>query len=146
MFKGWQGQATSDVTTITNWLDKFPDANWATRTGPESGVWVLDVDGMAGQESLYFGFGERGQQIETLGVRTSPDHYQLYFQYPTDIKIGNSVGKLGRGLDVRGAGGYVLIPPSVHPDGRAYEWLEAKPIALTPDWLLELVTAKGIAA
>lgn len=146
MFKGWQEQASSDPATITGWFDKFPEANWAIRTGRESGVVVLDVDGEAGLESLY-GLGEQARQIETLGVRTpgwkgERGGSHLYFQWPAGRLIRNSVGKLGAGLDIRGAGGYVLVPPSVNENGVAYEFLgedgENKPVASAPDWLLEL--------
>jgi hypothetical protein len=140
VFKGWQEQATSDPATIASWFDKFPEANWALRTGPESGVWILDVDGEVGLWSFYQ-LGKQALQLETLGARTSPQHCQLYFGYPVGKRIANSVGKLGEGLDVRGDGGYVLCPPSVHPSGAVYEWQdEEKPIASAPEWLLELVS------
>lgn len=46
----------------------------------------------------------------------------------------NSAGKLGPGLDVRGEGGYVVVPPS-RTEG-VYEWLDKAPLA-QPVWLLE---------
>jgi hypothetical protein len=52
------------------------------------------------------------------------------------------VGKIGSGLDVRGAGGYVLLPPSVHPDGAIYRWKDADAeIKSAPSWLLEKITS-----
>jgi hypothetical protein len=47
---------------------------------------------------------------------------QLFFVYPKGQDIRNSAGKLGPGLDIRGAGGYVILPPSGHPSGGRYEW------------------------
>ena len=143
MFKGWQEQATSDPEMIAGWLDKFPDANWGVRTGPESSIWVLDVDGEVGLWN-FWQLGEEAHWIETLGVRTSPQHWQLYFGYPAGKRIANGVNKLGEGLDIRGLGGFVLAPPSVHPDGHVYEWLENEevPVASPPNWLLELVAPR----
>jgi hypothetical protein len=68
----------------------------------------------------------------------------FYFAYPATGTIRNSTGKLGAGLDVRGEGGYVLIPPSTHPSGASYEWASANlqlAPASAPVWLLEIVTS-----
>jgi hypothetical protein len=139
----WQKLATADSAKISAWFKKFPDCNWGLRTGPASGVWVLDVDSEAGLESFFRLITEHGEQIDTFGVRT-PRGSHLYFSYPAGKRIANGVNKLGAGLDIRGAGGYVLVPPSVNECGVAYEWLgesgENKRIAPAPDWLLELVT------
>ena len=54
--------------------------------------------------------------------------------------VRNSTGKIAPGLDIRGDGGYVVAPPSVHPSGRAYEWLDFDAvIASAPAWLLQKV-------
>lgn len=45
--------------------------------------------------------------------------------------------KLAEGIDIKGVGGYVVAPPSTHPDGPAYGWLAGfSEIADAPDWLL----------
>ena len=68
-------------------------------------------------------------------------HY--YFTLPEGASIGNSVGKLGQGLDVRGTGGYVVLPASVHPDtGKLYAFDEDEPTepVEAPQWVLEKLT------
>ena len=59
-----------------------------------------------------------------------------------DVPVRNSAGKIAAGVDVRGDGGYVLAPPSIHPSGRAYAWSvdTAGAIAAAPDWLLARIT------
>jgi hypothetical protein len=57
-----------------------------------------------------------------------------FFGYPAEQEVRNSAGKLGPGLDVRGEGGYVVVPPS--RTRGAYEWLDRSPLA-GPSWLLE---------
>ena len=67
----------------------------------------------------------------------------LYFQLPADVPIPNSAGKIAAGIDVRGTGGYVLAPPSMHPSGRPYCWSvdSHNALAPAPDWLLVMISA-----
>jgi hypothetical protein len=115
--------ASSDVAVVSEWWRRWPDANVGIRTGHESGIVVLDVDPRHG------GIGS----LETLkrkhgGIPTGPQvltgsgGQHLYFAFPEN-GIRNSAGKLGDGLDVRGDGGYVVVPPSRHETGNAYTWL-----------------------
>ena len=136
----WRQLATRDPAKILRWRGDFPQCNWAIATGPASGLFVLDVDGEEGPAS-YLTLCKKHGDVETLGVKT-PTGSHLYFRYPATGVVRNSMAKVGTGLDVRGAGGYVLTPPSVHPSGAAYEWLggvEDRPTASAPPWLLRAI-------
>ena len=62
-------------------------------------------------------------------------------QLPDGPEVRGSAGKLGEGLDIRGAGGYVIVPPSVHETGRTYRWADPEQsIADAPSWLLDLLS------
>src|SRR5206468_3783690 len=69
----------------------------------------------------------------------------LWFKYVPGIK--NSAGKIARGVDVRGSGGYVVVPPSRRADGAEYQFLVDDPDgpAAAPQWLLELLLPKDSA-
>jgi hypothetical protein len=122
--------ASTDATIIRDWWERWPAANVGIATGPESGVFVLDVDGEDGQASLK-GLEALGHLPQTLRAhtgRTGQDGqrtgFHLYFNYPAGANLRNSAGALGQGLDIRAAGGYVVAPPSLHASGLRYEWAQ----------------------
>ena len=135
---------TKDPTHIERWWKKWPDANLGILTGQESGLVVLDVDGEDGKASLLALTAANGPLPKTPMVKTGRTgndgkrkgcHY--YFRAPAGISIRNSAGLVGKGLDVRADGGYVVAPPSLHPSGLLYEWLAPEqPLADLPPWLL----------
>lgn len=112
--------------------------NIAVVTGEPSGIWVLDVDGQAGEASLAALESEYGQLPATL-VHYTGNGRHLIFKWP-GYPIRNSVRRLGEKLDVRGDGGYIVAAPSKHASGTQYRFADATAaIAEAPDWLLELV-------
>jgi len=82
-------------------------------TGKISGLAVVDIDSEEAKSKF--------PTPITPTVRTKKG-WHLYFKYPTG-GIKNSAGKIMEKVDVRGDGGYVVAPPSAHPDGGTYEWL-----------------------
>ena len=79
-----------------------------------------------------------GPLPKTTTFRTGGGGRQRLFSLPKGVRIPNSIGKLGSGLDIRGEGGYIIIPPSVsHKGGYVWEW-PGKP-AEAPPWLVELI-------
>jgi hypothetical protein len=112
--------ATRDKAVICSWFSDGQLVNIGIRTGPESGILVLDVDPRHGGDESLKGLGTLP---DTATVETGGGGWHRYFKYPAGLNIRNSAGKLGPGLDIRGAGGYVVAPPSIHVSGRVYTWL-----------------------
>lgn len=121
--------------------------NVGIATGAISNFFVLDVDGIEGQQTLKELETTYGALPETVTVQSGKGkHY--YFRMPEDKRIirnlsGRSVdGEVLPSLDIRGDGGYIIAPPSLHPNGQRYCWINAPndtDIAHAPEWLLELV-------
>ena len=126
--------------TIRGWWKKWPDANIGIATGPESGILVLDVDGAQGEQSL-IDLAQRGLILpDTYTVRTGSGGAHLYFLWPAGVDVRNSARKIAPGLDIRGLGGLVAAPPSLHKSGRRYEVTEAATDpAPCPEGLLSLI-------
>ena len=142
----WQDAATYNKTTITAWFTG-PYAGYGVgiATGEQSGIWVLDVDvadGKQGDETLHQLEQTYGPLPDTPTAITGSGGRHYYFNWPAGADIRNNAGtKLGPGLDIRGNGGQVVAAPTIHPNGRAYQWetgLEQQP-ADAPGWLLALI-------
>jgi hypothetical protein len=133
-------QASTDPAVIRRWWASCPLANLGLRTGALSGLVVLDVDGPQGQASLR-ALVERHGRFRAAWVRTGSGGWHAYLAHP-GVQVHNSVGDLGDGLDVRGDGGYIVAPPSVHHCGGRYRWHSTPPDELPamPSWLVELLT------
>lgn len=86
-------------------------------TGAISNLVVIDLDGSDGMAS-----GARLNLSSSMIVTTGKGRH-FYYRYPTDESVVKNGVRLHPGLDIRGEGGYVLAPPSRHPDGRLYQWL-----------------------
>ncbi len=142
----WPNQATNDEARLQSWLKRFPNCNWAVATGQASGVFALDVDGEEGLESLAAYEAQDCKLPQTLTTRTGRGRH-LWLGWPLDgVVVRNSAGKLAPGLDVRGEGGYVVVPPSVHPSGALYDFADEQvPVAVAPDWLLERIAQSSTA-
>lgn len=113
--------ATTDEETITRWWQEYPDAGIGMPTGAESGIDVVDVDFKSGKDGtlpLSNLLSDLGALPETQAALTPSGGKHLYFRHAEGIR--SSTDKLGVGLDVRGDGGYVALPPS---HGGLYKWV-----------------------
>lgn len=117
---------TINKQKIENWWTRWPNANIAIPTGAPSGLIVLDVDRAEPLD---------GMQAATLVARTG-EGWHYYFQ-PGEFTAKSSAGKLGHGVDVRGDGAYVVVPPSRHANGATYKWINSSETPQdAPAWLV----------
>lgn len=140
--------ATTDAELVRSWFRAAPDANIAIACGAVSGFFVVDVDPRnAGDETLGGLEARFGALPETPRALTGGGGAHYLFALPRGTRLR---GKLGVGIELKSTGGYIVAPPSVHPDtGRAYAWDAAAdpddtPIADAPDWLLDLARVPAV--
>jgi hypothetical protein len=127
--------ATTDPLVIRAWFERQPDSMLGMPTGALSGLVVLDVDGAAGFESLRELECKHEVLPHTASVTTPRGGQHFFFRHPK-MEVRCSVGTIGPAIDVRGDGGYVIVPPSRTADGRTYEVDEECAPAEMPPWLL----------
>jgi hypothetical protein len=141
----WQRLQTERATAqeVQDWARQWPDMNIGIVTGAISNLWVLDLDsGRAGDASLSQLEQQHGPLPPTPTVLTGSGGRHFYFRWTEDI--ANKVNVV-LGLDLRGRGGYVVAPPSIHQSGRPYEWLtrpDSLNAAPAPAWLLTVLKAR----
>lgn len=113
--------------------------NIGLRTGKQSSFWALDIDPKSGgDESLLSLEAQYGKLPETRVHRTGSGGKHFLFRLPQDFEVTNSRGRLPRGIDVRGNGGFIVAPGSITGVGE-YRTESSANIVPAPDWLLELI-------
>lgn len=134
----------AEAHEIRGWFRYWRKANIGIVTGAISGLVVLDIDaGHGGMDSLTALERQHGPLPETVAATTGGGGRHLYFRHPGGI-VRNKVG-LARGIDLRGDGGLIVAPPSLHPSGRHYVWAAGRdpdsidPAPL-PSWLNRSLT------
>lgn len=109
--------ASDDPERIKTWWRRYPRANVGIACGA-SGLLALDADmykdAFAGDLSEF--------DEDTPTSLTGGGGTHLIYAMPDGATYGNSPGDLPEGIDIRGAGGYIVAPPSLHSSGRRYQW------------------------
>lgn len=129
--------ATTDAAQIIEWWTKRPDANIGIATGERSGLFVVDIDGPAGEATL----ARLGWKVDRCVMAKTGLGFHLFFRHQPGLN--NTAGIIGRegdskertGIDSRGDGGYVVAAPSIHPNGTEYRWergLQDAPLGSLP--------------
>lgn len=145
----WEERATIDPDRIRRAWGDLP-FNVGIATGP-SGLVVVDLDMPKRKSSTdtpdgvttFTALCERaGQAVPiTRTVRTVSGGVHLYFAAPSGVRLGNTAGRLGKRIDTRAWGGYVVAPGSLTPTG-AYAIVNDMPPIPLPEWLYARLTAR----
>ncbi len=123
---------SADAEQIIMWWTKWPDANPTLVTGKLSGIIALDLDKKHGRKSSEFDIPK------TANAKSGNDGEHFYFKHPgTNVETRTAIS--GLGVDIRGDGGCIVLPPSINSTGGKYEWISPfeDGIADAPEWLLK---------
>lgn len=122
---------------VTNWFTENPDANIAIITGAVSNIVVMDLDSCDAERHAAEKGGFDGAPRVVTGRGS-----QVYLKRP-NFPVSNSSNRELK-IDMRGDGGYVVAPPSMHGSGRQYKWMEdcsifeVDPVEF-PEWVIDFV-------
>jgi hypothetical protein len=132
----------ADAEMLARWLRQWPQLNIGIVTGAVSRLVVIDIDRRhGGFESLAALERFHGALPATVEAETGGGGRHLYFVCPPAPPRNKAA--LAPGIDLRGEGGIVVAPPSLHPSGQRYCWRPGHdpgslPLAMLPHWLAEL--------
>ena len=128
----WPMRATSDIDKIADFLNDERCTGMAVATGPRSGIWVIDEDMDDPHERATEALDL--PDCPTVSTPSGGRHY--YFEWDVAHPVGTATRVLA-GVDVRGAGGLAVLPPTIGSDGQ-YTWeldLESNPLEKAPETL-----------
>jgi hypothetical protein len=116
----WEHYQTEAATEeqIREWFSRWIDANIGLVTGAISDCIVVDIDSVEARDKLKSILGDC--DLQTVPRSRTGKGWQLFFKHP-EVSIANRAGVLPN-IDVRADGGYVVAPPSIHPNGKQYKW------------------------
>jgi hypothetical protein len=121
--------ATTDPDRIAAMLTAYPAGLLAIRTGTVSRLLVVDIDPRNG------GRLDPVLTAPTATVATGGDGWHLHYTHPGGPTAAKLAGHPG--IDLKGDGGYVVAPPSIHPGtGRPYRWVGDRPVNEMPPPLI----------
>lgn len=136
LLAGWPALATRDERLISaQWGPSgTPDANVAVHC---AGLVVVDIDKSKGGLESFKQMDDMLGFPDTYTVRTPSGGFHAYYKLPQGHPgVPNTVEALGKGLDVRSTGGYVLAAGSRTAAGE-YVVEDDLPIADAPQWMLD---------
>lgn len=144
---GWQNSKSTTMEDYYRWIQKTPNINIGMLTGKSSGVIGIDADGEEGRKHLEK--ISKGDLPDTAKFTTPGGGIRLLYKYPNHIELKTKVDRLdGEHSEVcfMSDGKQTLLPPSIHPNGGRYEWINAPwdvEIAEMPKWMIDYMTVKN---
>lgn len=137
--------ATTDEQQIRRWWHRWPDANVGIACSSERGPLVLDLD--KPKKKVEVAAGQLLQQLQihpSAVVQSRPGREHWYFAPRTGALVPRRIRPLRYderakwALDILGDGGYVVAPPSVHPETKKpYTWVKRAKLKPFPKALLD---------
>lgn len=137
----WQAQASADPERVKKFWTDHPEAGIGVATGSASGgLYVLDLDREKPATEKSKGSGDGRKHLlewqkqpengdidtsQTICSKTGSGGNQLFYKSSEAICGTDAQIFPAYGVDTRGEGGFCILPPSVHPNGKRYEWKHA---------------------
>lgn len=133
--------ATTDEQAIRRWFETDPRINIGLAMGGRLNLICVDIDPRNEGDATLYDLEEAhgpGAFPVTFEQNTGGGGWHKLYRLPEEIKpkTGELKGKLGPGVDVKGAGGYVVAAPSMHASGRRYQVGVNEYIAEAPAWIV----------
>jgi len=128
--KSWKKIASSDKSMLKTWNEKY---------GTTLNLGVCTGELPSGKHLVVLDFDTKTHPLlsklpKTFNYKTGSGGHHFWFF--SKKQVNNSISAIAEKVDVRGAGGYVVVPPSRHRTGGVYHFHENShhEIAELPEW------------
>lgn len=138
-WKRWQSERMSERYVVEQF--SYGPRNFFAVAGVVSGVLILDTDSETGE--LYWRQAGLGDEMDQTACSRTGKGFHYWWRLPEELAAAKS--SKGEGWDLQADGKGVVCPPSIHPSGAPYVWLEGRDLSTArplPEALLELVTGR----
>lgn len=140
--EGWQNHGIPTIHQVEEWIDFDSNINLGFLCGSASHIICIDIDTQEGVE-LYNELA--GSSCSSWSFKTGNGMRLLYGMPPTLQKFASLNVRVDdkKRLEILGEGKQTVAPPSIHPNGNKYQWVDGQSpkdgdILLAPEWLLSL--------
>lgn len=124
------------VKIVTRWWEKWPKANIGIITGKLSNIFSIDFDRPEAKAEFEARFEELPESLSFETGRGS-QHVFRYVSYG-----GGNKANIIEKVDIRGEGGLIVVPPSIHSSGKIYKWCHINPLEHGLDDLMDMPPAR----
>jgi Bifunctional DNA primase/polymerase, N-terminal len=147
LIKDWRNRASNDPAQIAAWQQEFPGAVFGIELG-RANLIVVDADRHPGGADGVAALDQLTQDREWPAhptIATAGGGFHHIFGQPPD-QLGNSPGGLPDGIDVRGAGGWIVAPGSMRLDGASWRLIAGSfdDVPIVPEWLQEIIRSPSL--
>lgn len=150
LIKDWPQRKTSTAEDVEAWVAKWPQLNIGLVLGSASGIVGIDIDGPEAEQKLQE--ISQGNLSETWAFNTPGRGKRLLYSIPQGFQAKKWTMSLEgehNELALLGEGNQTIVPPSIHPNGGTYQWVEGYgpdeiALAPAPQWMLDLMGGKAI--
>jgi len=134
--------ATTDRATVKAWFEELDWLNYGVCTDT---LPTVDIDPRHGGDKAWLKLVRENYDVHTWRVLTGGGGQHILFAAPAKPVPS---AKLVRGIDVKGAAGYVVGPGSLHASGNRYSWFYdghpcRTPLVAPPQWLVDKLDSKA---
>lgn len=116
---------------VSQWEKQWPNAGLGCPTGPFSNLFVVDIDGEKGLKTI----DDNNAPLPVTRIAKTPRGYHYFFKWEDRLNQHiTTISDILPGIDIRGKGGYVVVPSIAMPDR---EWKLEEETAIVPEWWIK---------
>lgn len=153
--KEWQKRGVPSQEEVKLWKKSYRNRNIGLNLS-KAGLVAIDLDGNQEEAEQLLKEISGGVLPDTWKFRTGSGAIRFLYKIPEKVTfklkkyvIRNEEKYPSAKIELLGQGQQTVLPPSIHPNGKKYEWIpgyspwDFGDPALAPSWMIELMKYEG---